>query len=109
MKANAIQNAIRREMDALKEPVTGFHEKVLMYWHQAKNDPQSTTGDKAIIECISTSPAKAVNSQTKARRRKLLSSSENPFRLAYVVDVAVVNHQGAACPLSGSNGSRRIR
>lgn len=88
MKANAIQNAANRELAALKAPTTGMHEKVLLYWFQARNDPKSKTGDKAIIESLHKGPVKAlfVNESIKA---KILSASENPFTMAYVVDVAV--------------------
>jgi hypothetical protein len=73
--------------------VTGIQEKVLLYWYQARNDPRSKSGDRAIIESISTSAVKVVfvNENIKA---KILSSSENPFMLAFVVDVAVETIQG---------------
>ena len=93
MKANAIQNAAKREMDVLKAPTTGMREKVLLYWYQARNDPKSKTGDKAIIESLHKGPVKAlfVNESIKA---KILSASENPFTMAYVVDVAVETIRG---------------
>jgi hypothetical protein len=93
LESNAAQNAARRELDALKEPSTGIHEKVLLYWYQARNDPRSDRGDRAIIESIASNPVKVifVNESIKA---KILSSSENPFTLAYVVDVAVETIKG---------------
>ena len=93
IEANAIQNAARRELDALKEPSTGIHGKVLLYWYQARNDPKSKSGDKAIIESLHAGPVKAifVNESIKA---KLLTASENPFTMAYVVDVAVETING---------------
>ena len=86
--ANAAQNMATREIIALKEPTTGFKEKVLLYWYQARNDPKSTTGDKAIIESIHKWPVKAMfaNAGIKA---KMLLDAENPFIHAFVVDVAV--------------------
>lgn len=67
--ANAAQNVATREIKALKEPTTGFKEKVLLYWYQARNDPKSTTGDKAIIESIHNGPVKAMfaNAGIKAK------------------------------------------
>jgi hypothetical protein len=93
LESNAAQNAARRELDAMKEPVTGMHEKVLLYWYQARNDPHNNKGDRAIIESISTTSVKVVfvNESIKA---KILASSENPFTLAYIVDVAVETIKG---------------
>jgi hypothetical protein len=91
LESNAAQNAAKRELDALKEPVTGMHEKVLLYWYQARNDPHSDKGDRAIIESIFSSPVKVVfvNETIKA---KILSG--DLFHLAYVVDVAVETIKG---------------
>ena len=88
LKSNAAQNAVKRALDAMKTRVTGMHSKVLLYWYQARNDLKSQSGDKAIIESIFHGPVKAIyaNETIKA---KILSSSENPFTMAYVVDVAV--------------------
>lgn len=86
--ANAIQNRAQKEMDLLKEPVTGIKEKMLLYWYQARNDPKSQVGDKAIIENIQDGPVKTIflNDSVKA---KMLYDLENPFKSAYVVDVEV--------------------
>lgn len=88
LEANAIQNAATREMAALREPGTGFHDKVLLYWYQARNDPKSQRGDKAIVESIISRPVKVLfaNESIKAQ---LLSGEANPFKHAYVVDLAV--------------------
>lgn len=91
--ANAIQNSARRELAALKEPATGLHEKVLMYLYQARNDPKSDKGDRAIIESIYPSSVKVIfiNEQVKAQALRL---PENPFKCAYVVDVSVETVEG---------------
>ena len=47
--ANAVQNAIRRELDSMKEPVTGIHQQVLMYWAQARNQPDGKSGCMAYM------------------------------------------------------------
>jgi hypothetical protein len=88
LEANAAQNAAKREIELLHEPVTGVKEKVLLYWYQARNDPRSQAGDRAIIESIYRGPVKAVflNESIKA---KMLLDTDNPFTHAYVVDVAV--------------------
>lgn len=45
---------IRREIIDLREPITGLHENVVMYWAQARNVIGNKSGDKARIESIST-------------------------------------------------------
>jgi hypothetical protein len=85
--ANALQNKLRKKIETLKEPVTGLKEKVVLYWYQARNDPKSQAGDRAIIESISKGPVRTVvNENTKS---EMLSGPENPFQLAYLVDVEV--------------------
>jgi len=86
LEANAAQNAIARELLALKEPLTGLHEKVLLHWYQARNEPHTKSGDKAIIPSIASHPVKTVfsNDQIKA---VIIFGDDNPFKKAYVVDV----------------------
>src|ERR1035438_647675 len=91
LESNAAQNAARRELEALKEPVTGMHEKVLLYWYQARNDPRSNRGDRAIIESIASGAVKAVFANESIKAKIL---SEDLFNLAYVVDVAVETIKG---------------
>jgi hypothetical protein len=88
IQANAIQNGVRKKIEALKEPVAGIREQVLLYWYQARKDLKSQTGDKAVIESINPKPVKTifVNEDIKTR---VLFESQNPFKLAYIVDVAV--------------------
>jgi hypothetical protein len=87
-KANAIQNAARREIALLNEPVSGVHEKVLFYWFQARADTKSKSGDRGIIESITRQPVKTIfaNDIIKAQ---MMMESENPFKEAYIVDVGV--------------------
>ena len=92
-EANAIQNRARRELEALQEPKVGLHRKVLMYWYQARNDPTSRAGDRAIIESISPRPVKVVFEDDQLKGT-ILADQENIFRFGYVVDVAVETVQG---------------
>jgi len=87
-QANAIQNAGRRELEALREPETGLHEKVLLYWYQARGDVKSKTGDRAIVESINSIPVKAICANDTIKTQMVLDA-ENPFKQAYVVDVLV--------------------
>ena len=49
-EANAIQNEISRKIEQLDEPEDHIHRRKIMYWYQAKFDPDSETGNRAIIE-----------------------------------------------------------
>ncbi len=91
--ANAIQNAITRELRKLKVPITGIKEKVLLYWYQARNDTATKAGDKSIIESIFPSPVKTIIN-TEDMKTKMFRGEENPFLSAYIVDVVVETIEG---------------
>jgi hypothetical protein len=91
-QANAAQNRIRREIGAIDEPVDVTHRKRVMTWYQAKFDPESQTGNKAIIESISKKPLRVVfetNAIKDAMFHQGTSSSKPWHELAYIVDVQV--------------------
>ena len=92
VQSNALQNAFRKQLDSMHEPISGMKTDVVLYWYQARNDPKSQAGDRAIIESISMSPVKTViDEETKA---EMLSGPKNPFNLAYRVDVDVETVNG---------------
>lgn len=68
-------------------PITGIHERVVMYWAQARNDVKSLAGDKARIESISGTAVKTifVGDDIKVR---MLYEEAHPFEKGYLVDVA---------------------
>lgn len=88
LEANAAQNTARREIENLRQPITGTHEKVLLYWYQARNDKLSNRGDRAIIESIQRTPVKTVF-VSEGIKGKMLLCADNPFKKAFIVDVAV--------------------
>ena len=92
-EANAVQNSARKEIESLKEPSTKLHEKVVLYWYQARADKNSKAGDRGIIESIGINPVKVmcVNDQIKLQ---MIFEQENPFKEAYVVDVMVETIRG---------------
>ena len=92
-EANAAQNTARREIDALMAPTNNFVESVLIYWYQARNDPKSQTGDKAIVESVQKTPVKAIF-DNDALKEKMLLDADNPFNLAYIVDLVVESIEG---------------
>lgn len=88
-EANAAQNSIRRELDLMKEPITGIHREVLMYWAQARNKPEgSSAGDKAKIESIYKGEVK-VRFANDGLKTKMLYEEPHPFNKAFIVDVSV--------------------
>lgn len=88
MEANAAQNAIRREIDARKEPVIGIREQVVMYWAQARNDQNNKAGDKARIESICPNDVR-VRFANDALKTRMLYEEPHPFSKSFIVDVAV--------------------
>jgi hypothetical protein len=92
IEANAIQNDIRKRLESMKEPLTGTHKKVLLYWYQARNDPKSAAGDRAIIESIYMVPVKVImDEEIKA---DMLAGKDNPFKMGYIVDVEIQTIKG---------------
>lgn len=92
-EANAAQNAIRREIEARKEPVTGIHRDVVMYWAQARNQPDSKSGDRARIESIYSGDVK-VRFANDALKTEMLYDTPYPFNKNFIVDVAVETVEG---------------
>ena len=91
--ANAIQNTARKEIEALISPELGLHEKVVLYWYQARADAASKAGDRGIIESISASPVKVICATDNIKAQMILDES-NPFTVAYIVDVMVETIRG---------------
>ena len=88
-----INEGLRREINLLDTPATGLHEKVLLYWYQARGDLKSRTGDRAIIESISSSSVKTICANEMIKSQMILNN-ENPFKEAFVVDVIVETIKG---------------
>jgi hypothetical protein len=87
LEANAVQNKVKREISMMQEPIAGIKEKVLLYWYQARNDPKSKAGDKAVIESIQPTPVKVIFNNDSVKSQMIYG--DNPFTSAYVVDVEV--------------------
>lgn len=87
-EANQAQNTVTRLLRDESISATKYQEKVLLYWHQARNDVKSKAGDKGIIESISDMPIKVICMKDSLKSEMILDI-ENPFKEAYIVDVAV--------------------
>ena|SRR3990167_1897177 len=96
-EANAIQNEISRKIELLDQPEDHIHRQKVMYWYQAKFDPQSETGNKAIIDDISRKALKVLFENNAVKESMLHPSdtfTKQWHELAYVVDVEVQTVRG---------------
>lgn len=96
-QANAAQNQIRREIGRLDEPDDHVQRQRAMVWHQSKFDTESSTGDKAVIESISSSPVKVIFENNAVKKAMLHGDprySKQWHELAYIVDVRVQTVRG---------------
>ena len=88
IEANAVQNGLRRQIDAIPETITGVHRDQVLYWYQVRADLATKPGDKAIIERFSRRPVR-VRFNSDEVKQAMLDREDNPFRKIYVVDVDV--------------------
>lgn len=92
VEVNAIQNGIQREKENLKEPTKNIQHKVLFYWDSAKYDEKSKSVDKGYIDSVSFKSLR-VSFDDDYTKRLMLDIEENPFHLAYIVDVEIMDIQ----------------
>lgn len=96
-EANAIQNEISRKIEQLESPEDHVHKRKVMYWYQAKFDPNSETGNRAIIDDISSKSLKVIF-ENSAVKDSMFHPPEHFKKqwheLAYVVDVEVETVRG---------------
>ena len=96
------EKAIRkvgREIAALDDEDQNVHKRKLMYWYQTKFVEHADTGDKAVIEDITSKPVKVIFENDEVKRHMLAGDSRftRPWHeLAYVVDVEVMTVRGQA-------------
>lgn len=87
VQANAVQNQARRKLKEIQEPVSGNHERVVMFWYRTTADANKTTGDRAIIESIAKKPVKI--EAPPGIKEQLMGGEDNPLKQAFIVDVTV--------------------
>jgi hypothetical protein len=96
-EANAMQNKISKAIENLDTPEENIHNRKVMYWYQTKFDPNSDTGNKAIIDDISKSGLKVIfeNNAVKESMLHVDLKFGKPWQeLAYVVDVKIETVRG---------------
>ena len=92
INANAIQNRLNNEIKNIEVPEELLKKHVIMTWHQATNQDESSKYDKGIIEEISQSP-KIIIAEENIKQR-MISGKYNPFNMAYDVDVIIQTAKG---------------
>lgn len=86
--ANAMQNRMRKEAEAIKAIKTGRHYNKMLFIHQARNDSASRSGDKGIIESIYSLPVRLLFADKELKDR-VVKNIRSPFAIGYTVDVDV--------------------
>ncbi|MEW5885550.1 MAG: hypothetical protein AB1735_02455 [Pseudomonadota bacterium] len=96
-QASAAQNGIRRQLEALNEPDDHVQRKCVMFWSQTKFADNANTGDRAVIESISTQPVKVIFENNAVKKAMLAGDARFArqwHELAYIVDVRVQTVRG---------------
>lgn len=93
--AAASNNRIEERLRELDKPAEKLHEKVLLRWYQTRNDPTSSTGDKAIVESLWPHPVKTTFMAESVKAR-MLNIESNIFHRAFLVDIRVETVKGRA-------------
>lgn len=96
-EAKAMQNQIGRLVDDMDTPEDNIHHRKVMYWYQTKFDPESETGNRAIIDDLTKSSLKVIFENNAVKEAMLHSEPKfgKPWHeLAYVVDVEVQTVRG---------------
>lgn len=93
--SNSSQNQIEKDIEEMKsaQPSGNVFKRQLMTIYQIRGDMSSNTGNKAVIDAI-TSKKLNVVFETDELKRKILNSEENPIRKAYLVDVVLMTVEG---------------
>ncbi len=86
-QANAVQNSAKRYIGPALPSDTIMRDEV-MTLHQVRGDPKSKAGDTGIIESIAKHPVR-LRFTSQDIKRAILDAPENPFQLAFIVDVEV--------------------
>lgn len=95
--ANVMQNRIRKEIGEIEEPMDVIHKRKVMTWFQARFDPDSQIGNKALIESISSKPLRVVFENNAIKDAMFAQGTQfrMPWQeLAYLVDVQVQTIEG---------------
>lgn len=76
------------ELKNLGQEETKLLENTALTWYQARNDPKSKSGDRAIIQLISSTSVKTVFTNEELKSA-IISDKANIFKNIYFVDILV--------------------
>jgi len=96
-QANAAQNTIRRHLQKFDEPDDHVQLKRVMIWSQTKFTDNARTGDRAVIESITSTPIKVIFENNAVKKAMLIGDprfQKQWHELAYIVDVRVETVRG---------------
>ena len=94
VEANAIQNAIRKEINRLSvSQQTDIYKNVLMTWQQASSDIKNNVKNKGVIDSVLPGKALKVLFDDDDIKRTMLYGDDNPLTSVYVVDVKLETSQ----------------
>lgn len=92
LQANAVQNAVGRFVGP-RLPANQFVADQLLTLEQVKNSATSKSGDRGIIEALSSRPVK-LQFASEQVKRQILELTENPFQQIFQVNVEVRSIEG---------------
>ena len=94
VESNAIQNAVRKEIEKLSvREQTDIHKNVLMTWQQASSDIKNNAKNRGVIDSVLPGWAMKVLFDDEEVKREMLYGEDNPLTSVYVVDVKVETSQ----------------
>ena len=93
--SNSAQNQLEKRIDKLKEIQQSdeIYSRQLMTIYQMRSDMSSDTGNKAVIDAISTKKLGVVF-ETDELKERILNSEYNPAKKAFLVDVEILTAGG---------------
>jgi len=90
LESNALMNMMNQEVSRMKLPEQNdeIKQSVLLTWFQARNDMNSQTGNKGVVEELSKKPLN-ITFDDEEIKQQMLHSDSNPLITAFVVDVKI--------------------
>jgi hypothetical protein len=90
-QSNAIQNAAKRFLGP-PLPSSEIRHDQLLVLHQVRDELKATSGDKGIVEEISSNPVKLIFATEEAK--KIVLNAPHPFQKIFIVDIEVKRSAG---------------
>lgn len=94
IEANAIQNAISKEIKVLQQTTPANQERVVFHWYAAKNDLRSQSWERGVIESIYYHPIKVIFETEDIKKAMIHPPQGNIFDVAFMVDVHIETVDG---------------